>query len=187
MSCPPHIPHSGVARTAVRGDGTSSPGLASVTTVGVRDLTGEDLTTIEWVDERARLRCLGEASAVTSGTDELDYLAACDGERIVGIGAVSHGAGSASLASVALDPGRRPAEVVPLLVDSLERRAASSDPPSMRLHVAADDLLARELYEDLGYEVVGAGTLWWCEDDGDGGETVRHVDSWVLTKALTRM
>lgn len=154
-----------------------------MTASDVRQLRGEDLSRLDWADLPARARSLDEAQRLVLQVDEFDYLAACAGDRVVGIAAVGCRTpfGGASLVSVSVDP--RPGDVDPRreLLRRLEQRARELTCTSMDVRVDAADVDTRAVFETFGYGLVGATTtpVPWSPD-----VPARHVDSWVLRKDL---
>jgi amino-acid N-acetyltransferase len=80
-------------------------------------------------------------------TSGADFIVACEGERIVGAGALERFGGAALLRSVAVETGWRGAGVGRLIVEELERRARAAGVRELILLT----LTARNFFERLGY------------------------------------
>lgn len=161
----------------------------------VRPLRGEDLEHLDWADALERARSFVEAARLVPRVDEFDYLAACAGDRVVGIGAAGYRTpfGGASLVSLSVDPRVRafdPAlDPTARLLARLEQRAWELTCTSVEVCVLTEDVRARTAFEFLGYGIVGATTNRTPATPlsaaiGSPARDERHVDSWVLRKDL---
>lgn len=86
-------------------------------------------------------------------TSHPEFVVACQGARIIGIGALERFGSTALLRSLAVESGRRGAGIGGLIVEELERRARQTGVIELVLLTET----AREFFAHRGYEVIDRG------------------------------
>lgn len=120
-----------------------------VDNVSLRSADAADMEVI-----RDLLVCSGLPTSDLS-TARPEFIVACDGERVIGTGALEHFGATALLRSVAVESSRRDSGIGRRIVDELERRARSAGIEELTLLT----LTARDFFVRQGYCVKERGQL----------------------------
>jgi ribosomal-protein-alanine acetyltransferase len=105
------------------------------------------------------------------------YLAAIDGERLVGYAGLlaPRGSGQADIQTIAVAADARGHGIGRALVDALLREAADRDAREVFLEVRADNPVARALYASVGFEQIAVRPRYY-QPDGVDAIVMRRTD-----------
>ena len=98
-----------------------------------------------------------------------------EGDEVLGYGGLDHGGEVADVMTLAVAPRAQGRGLGRLLLDELERRAATRGAAHVILEVRADNPPARGLYERTGYIVISTRRRYYQPGD---------VDALILRKSL---
>jgi ribosomal-protein-alanine N-acetyltransferase len=113
--------------------------------------------------------------AELAGRPRRDYVVLTDADEVLGYGGLDHGGEVADVMTLAVAPRAQGRGLGRLLLDELERRAATRGAAHVILEVRADNPAARGLYERTGYTVISTRRRYYQPGD---------VDALILRKSL---
>jgi ribosomal protein S18 acetylase RimI-like enzyme len=152
--------------------------------LAIRPAVPDDLDQLEWYGHQRHVRPHIAAVLERRERDEAELLVAVANDFAVGrIGIdVVRRPGKALLWSFAVIPHLQGLGIGTALIEAAEAVVAERGFETIEIHVGKDNPRAQQLYERLGYSVVGEEQASWSYLD-ERGETVVVVDDdWILRK-----
>jgi ribosomal-protein-alanine N-acetyltransferase len=141
-------------------------------------MSGPTLRELEWTDLGALARLETELFAEDAwseppwwaelaGRPRRRYVAAVEGNRVLGYAGVDLGGDVADIMTIATAPAAQGQGIGRLLLDELARSAQDDGAEALLLEVRADNEPARRLYERSGFEVISVRRRYYQPGDVD--------------------